>query len=180
MDERTADQPKAADAYLLARGDRRAAGYETTDSLSELLVVVDRRRIVEQFSAFYRDYATRLAAFLVSIGVPQVDALDIMQETMHKAYRRWPLIEHPKAWVKTTASKAYAERLARLDPIPVEDIVDRLPPTPSETGFADTKHDILTALQQLPMRQRQVLAWSFEGHSGGDRRTAAHEPRGGA
>ncbi|MGW5079569.1 RNA polymerase sigma factor [Micromonospora echinospora] len=167
MDERTADQANPPEAEQIIRivNQFRGVDSEIVPALTEARAVVDRRRIVEEFSAFYRDYATRLAAFLVSIGVPQADALDIMQETMHKAYQRWRKIEHPKAWVKATASKAYAERLAKLDPVPVEDIADRLPVVPNGADVADAKHDILTALRQLPMRQRQVLAWSFEGHT---------------
>ncbi|ADL47659.1 sigma-70 family RNA polymerase sigma factor [Micromonospora aurantiaca (nom. illeg.)] len=167
MDERTADQANRPEAKQLLGivNQFRGLNSDVPPALTEAVAVVDRRQIVEEFSAFYRDYATRLAAFLISIGVPQSDALDIMQETMHKAYQRWCRIEHPKAWVKATASKAYAERLAKLDPVPVEDIADRLPAVPSGADVADTKHAILTALRQLPMRQRQVLAWSFEGHT---------------
>ena len=49
--------------------------------------------------------------------------------------------------MKATASKAYAERLTKLDPVPVEDIAERLPVVPSGADIvAETKHDILTAL----------------------------------
>ncbi|RBJ11579.1 hypothetical protein DRA43_00595 [Micromonospora provocatoris] len=88
-----------------------------------------------------------------------------MQETMQKVFRRWDRIEHPWTWAKVTASKEYATRLAKGSPVPVEDIADRVPPTPCGSGFAETKHDILTAMQKLPMRQRQVLAWSLDGHT---------------
>lgn len=167
MDERTVDPAKPPPAEQIVQIARQFTGVggETAPPPVEALAVGDRDGVVKEFSAFYRNYATRLAAFLVSIGVPQADALDIMQETMHKAYQRWRRIEHPKAWVKATASKAYAERLAKLDPVPVEDIAERLPVVPSGADVAETKHDILTALQQLPIRQRQVLAWSFEGHT---------------
>jgi RNA polymerase sigma-70 factor (ECF subfamily) len=183
VDDRTADEPKAlpirfADVVRLSwrqpDSDQAKVGaplgglpvqYEVERTPLVPTEAPNRQRIVEEFSAFYRDRSVRLAGFLISIGVPRADAWDIMQETMQKVFRLWDTIEYPWTWARVTASKEYATRLAKGAPVPVEDITDRLPHTPCGSGLAETKYDILTAMQELPMRQRQVLAWSFEEHT---------------
>ncbi|MFG1740243.1 RNA polymerase sigma factor [Micromonospora chalcea] len=193
MDDRTADKPKAPSVQEFVEdlqktidagcdwfpADRAPAPapdavalldgvpvqYECKSQQPLPLPAPERQRIVEEFSAFYRDRSTGLATFLVSIGVPRPDAWDIMQETMQKVFRFWDRIEHPWTWAKVTASKEYAKRLAKGAPLPVEDIAERVPPTPCDSSLAETKYDILTAMQKLPTRQRQVLAWSLDGHT---------------
>ncbi|MEU8024661.1 sigma-70 family RNA polymerase sigma factor [Micromonospora haikouensis] len=131
------------------------------------LEAANQARIVEEFSAFYRGFAARLAGWLIWQGASEVDAKDVVQETMHKAYRLWKTIDNPEAWARVTASRAYAERLGKVDAIPVEDIAEHIPHTQNgcELSAADAKQDIRVALRQLPMRQRQLLAWSFEGYT---------------
>lgn len=127
----------------------------------------NRGRIVEEFSAFYRGFAARLAGWLIWQGASEADAKDVVQETMHKAYQRWATIDTPEAWARVTASRAYAERLGKVDAMPVDDIAEHTPETAAgcELTAADAKQDIRMALQQMPARQRQMLAWSFEGYT---------------
>lgn len=135
--------------------------------LADVFKEANRRRIVEEFSAFYRGFAARLAGWLIWQGASEADAKDVVQETMHKAYRRWDTIDNPEAWARVTASRAYAERLGRVDAISVDDITEHSPnmAVGCELTAADAKQDIRMALQQMPARQRQMLAWSFEGYT---------------
>lgn len=128
---------------------------------------VGREQIEEEFSAYYRRFAKRLAGWLILQGVSEADAYDVVQETMRKALRNWVTIRNPEAWARTTASRMHAKRLAEGDTVPVEDIDDRIPRLTSGGSIAaiETEQDFREALQKLPPRQRQVLAWSFEGYA---------------
>jgi RNA polymerase sigma factor (sigma-70 family) len=168
VDDRTVDRPGSvseAISNLASEIAEQIKAMIPEPDTSTTAWAMDRKQVVDEFSAFYRAFATHLAGWLILQGACEADAYDVMQETMHKAYRYWHTIEYPKAWVRATASRAYAERLARLDPVPVEEIAERLPPLPSGSALADLKQDIRAAMRQLPPRQRQVLAWSFEGHT---------------
>ncbi|WP_433133671.1 RNA polymerase sigma factor [Micromonospora sp. CA-240977] len=168
MDDRTADRPRSVSEAFPTLAKEIAEQVKALlpgPDTSTTAWAMDRDQVVEEFSAFYRAFATRLAGWLILQGASEADAYDVMQETMHRAYRHWHTIEHPKAWARATASRAYAERLARLDPVPVEEIAERLPPLPSGSALADLTQDVRAALRRLPPRQRQVLAWSFEGYT---------------
>jgi RNA polymerase sigma factor (sigma-70 family) len=126
----------------------------------------------EAFTAFYRAFAPTLIAFLRWQGVPLRDAADIAQETMIEAYRRWATIDHPSAWARRVASRMWARRLATLPGDPGGAAATGPPPTevPEQTtgllAITDVtaweeRHDVLLALEKLPPRQRQVLAWTL-------------------
>ncbi|SCL25803.1 RNA polymerase sigma-70 factor, ECF subfamily [Micromonospora nigra] len=168
MDDRTADQvePPQGDLEIHAHAYKvRWAGVRPPLVTTDAPLKVDTQRRVEEFSAFYRGFATRLAGWLIWQGASEADAYDIMQETMQTVFRRWESIEYPKAFARETASRAYVARLARVDPVPVEDIADRMPHSHSGSALADVKHDIRKALEKMPPRQVQLLAWSFEEHT---------------
>ncbi|WDZ83972.1 RNA polymerase sigma factor [Micromonospora cathayae] len=126
-----------------------------------------RQQVVEEFREFFLRFAGRLAAWLQYLGVPPAEAKDVTQETMRKAYRRWDSIDNPEAWVRVVASREWAARLAKVDAIPVEDVEEHLRHNAGgcEIAAADTRHDVREAVRKLPPRQRQVLAWSYEGYT---------------
>jgi RNA polymerase sigma factor (sigma-70 family) len=119
-----------------------------------------------EFAAFYRGFLPRLVAFLRWQGVPLVEAVDIAQETMTRAYQRWTMIEYPQAWARRVASRMWARRLADT----VEDLVAEVTEQPSLLTVTDItaweqRHDVLRLLDRLPPRQRQVLAWTLDGYT---------------
>ncbi|MCX5070906.1 sigma-70 family RNA polymerase sigma factor [Micromonospora lupini] len=125
----------------------------------------EQERIRREFSAFYKEFMTRLGAWLILHGwASEADAYDVAQDTMRLAYERWSTIEHPRAWARRTASRLCVERLAKGQMLPVEDIEDRIPRKGDASAFAasDTLQDFMTALQKLPPRQRQMLLWAYE------------------
>lgn len=119
MGDRTADKSRPTSEVIANITDEIVEQLKAKISAqdkSRTAWAMDRQRIVKVFSAFYRGFSTRLAGWLILRGASEPDAYDVMQETMHKVYRYWHTIEHPKAWARATASKAYAERVARVEP----------------------------------------------------------------
>lgn len=123
-------------------------------------------RSTTEFECFYRAEARDLVRFLVWLGAPLADAADVAQDTMIEAYRQWSTIRRPRAWIRTVASRTFLRRLAQVDQ-PVEDVDGR--PLLSDSCDLITAwlqhQEILRLLALLPPRQRQVMAWIFDGYS---------------
>jgi len=118
------------------------------------------------FSAFYQEFVPTLVAFLLWQGARLHDAADIAQDTMDQAYQHWERIENPHAWVRTVASRAFARRVASID---VESPVDEVPeasllPSCVDVAAFEERHVVLRVLALLPPRQRQVMAWTYDGY----------------
>lgn len=120
----------------------------------------------EEFSAFYREFVPVLVAFLQNYGCELFEARDIAQETMLKLYSRWAVVEHRGAWSYRMAFREYSAR----HPGPGARSADAFPD--NVTALADDarslwkrEHDLLMALEDLPRRQREVMAWTLEGYS---------------
>jgi RNA polymerase sigma factor (sigma-70 family) len=120
-----------------------------------------------EFSDFYRDSVVPLVRFLVVLGARPPDATDIAQETMIKAHRDWATINHPHAWVREVASRAWGQQMARVHEDPVEQVPEHtslLPPV-NDIDTLEQRHDLLRLLATLPPRQRQVMAWHLDGYT---------------
>jgi RNA polymerase sigma factor (sigma-70 family) len=118
-----------------------------------------------EFEAFYQRSVPRLVAFLRWQGAAIPDAVDCVQETMIQAHMNWSTIAHHHAWCRRVASRFYARKLACL----VKPIADPetegwplLTPNTDLDAF-EQRHHILVLLEQLPLRQRQVMAWTYDG-----------------
>lgn len=122
----------------------------------------------DEFSAFYRNSTPGLVTFLVWQGAGLADAADIVQETMIDAFRRWPNIREPRAWVRRVASQKYARRITASEQ-PVRE-VDKGPLISADVDVAEweQRHDVLRLLAELPARQRQVMAWTLDGYTPAD------------
>jgi RNA polymerase sigma-70 factor (ECF subfamily) len=118
------------------------------------------------FNAFYQEFVPTLVAFLLWQGAGLHDAADIAQDTMTRAYQYWERIEHPYAWARTVASRAYARRIASIEEEHPVDEVPETSPLLSDidvAAFAE-RHVVLRVLALLPPRQRQVMAWTYDGY----------------
>lgn len=120
------------------------------------------------FSAFYRRFVPTLVGFLMWQGARLPDAADLAQAAMSEAYRYWSTIREPEAWVRRVASRALARHIARVEP---EDPVGEIPehssllrPLTDVTAW-EQEHEVLRLLDLLPLRQRQVMAWTLEGYT---------------
>jgi RNA polymerase sigma-70 factor (ECF subfamily) len=122
---------------------------------------------VNQFSSFYREFVPTLVGFLISLGATVPEATDIAQETMTRAYQRWGSIKHPPAWAHQVAAHEYARgssnNRAGSGPEPVE--ANSLLRLDTDALAFEERHEVVRLLQLLPPRQRQVLAWTFDGYT---------------
>lgn len=127
------------------------------------------------FAAFYRDFMPRLTRFLLWQGAPLAEAVDIAQETMTALYKDWLRVRSPQAWSRRVGSRRWGRRIATLahelctDPgdiagTGVVTSVPRLIGADQVRAF-EQHHDVLKLLEELPPRQRQVLAWTYEGYT---------------
>jgi RNA polymerase sigma-70 factor (ECF subfamily) len=122
---------------------------------------------VEAFTVFYRGAAPKLVAFLRWHGARLPDAADCAQEALTLAFRQWSTLRHPYAWCRQVASRLYARRVGTLHEHPVDDLDSAAgsPLIAPETHLDDLeqRHTVLALLDQLPPRQRQVMAWTYDG-----------------
>lgn len=122
---------------------------------------------ITEFTAFYHESAARLVAFLRWQGASLPDAADCAQEALTQAFARWSTLTEPYAWCRVVASRGYARHLATLRECPTDDPdqVAGAPLLPSNTDVAafENRHHVLGLLNRLPSRQRQVMAWTYDG-----------------
>lgn len=122
-----------------------------------------------QFAAFYRAQTKPLVAFLIAQGADVALAADVVQETMATLYRRWPQVEHPRAWAFRTASRGLVRAVSTVRESPTDDLPPSSSPllraAPTEIERWEQQYDVLALVSRLPARQRQVMAWSLCGHT---------------
>ena len=118
---------------------------------------------LDLYEAFYREFLGRLVIFLVWMGANLSEAADIAQETMIDAYRNWASIEHPGAWAKRVASRKYARHISRVDTVALPESLSPLLAADLDPADWEERHDVLRILSVLPPRQRQVMAWTYDG-----------------
>ena len=116
------------------------------------------------FTAFYRAETSGLVRFLIYLGAQLTDAADLAQDTMIDAFRQWSAIEQPRAWIRRVASRKYGRRLSSVE-LPIEAVDGRPLLSPGRDLAEWERHqEILRVLKLLPPRQRQVIAWTFDGY----------------
>ncbi|MDX8054083.1 sigma-70 family RNA polymerase sigma factor [Lentzea sp. BCCO 10_0798] len=113
-----------------------------------------------EFADFYRAHFKPLTAFVLMHGATLAEAADIVQDAMIEAYRTWDRIDHPRAWAYRVTSRSFGRRRF------AEDLVAEPPePAPPLCGTDienwEQRHDLLVVLGELPLRQRQVMAWAL-------------------
>ncbi|GAA1794556.1 sigma-70 family RNA polymerase sigma factor [Luedemannella flava] len=166
MDERTDNVESTGDADDIAASTGHAGptalGCEPT-----LQTYADRREpsVDNSFPDFYREFTPKLVAFLLWQGASLVDAADVAQETMRRAFEYWHSIDQPTAWARRVSSREYARRMGSI-----EDLVDEVPAEsvllPDVTAATVVEKSLLlNLLRRLPPRQRQVMAWIYDGYT---------------
>jgi RNA polymerase sigma factor (sigma-70 family) len=122
------------------------------------------------FPDFYRSTTSGLVAFLMWLGAGAEEAADVAQETMTRAWQNWEGIRYPRTWVRIVASREYCRRIATCHDEPTAEIPAQLLLAPGvaadEAALLGLEHArVLTVLRLLPSRQRQVMAWTYDGYT---------------
>lgn len=121
----------------------------------------------EEFEAFYLEFTPKLVGFLIRQGARLSIATEIAQDTMLTAFRKWAEISNPPAWTRRVASRELIRHLSRAEADLCEDVPEPSPllSSPDAAGEWEQQQDLLRLLADLPPRQRQIMAWKYDGHS---------------
>jgi RNA polymerase sigma factor (sigma-70 family) len=119
-----------------------------------------------EFAEFFRAEHKKLIRFLIAIGAGADEAAEVAQVTFVKAFENWDVIRAPRAWIRRVAvNELTAARQAARRETPQATLPDA--PVPVSAALAaeltEEARQVLAALQALPPRQRQVMAWSIDG-----------------
>jgi RNA polymerase sigma factor (sigma-70 family) len=119
-----------------------------------------------EFAQFFRAEHKRLIRFVMAIGAGGDEAAEIAQVAFFKAFEGWDVIRSPRAWIRRVAvNELTAARRAARRERPQASLPDT--PTAVSTALAveltEEARQVLAALQALPPRQRQVMAWVIDG-----------------
>lgn len=119
-----------------------------------------------EFAQFFRAEHKKLIRFVIAIGASGDEAAEIAQVTLFKAFESWDVIRAPRAWIRRVAvNELTAARRAARRETPQATVPDA--PEPVSTALAaeltEEARQVLAALQALPPRQRQVMAWIIDG-----------------
>jgi RNA polymerase sigma factor (sigma-70 family) len=123
------------------------------------------------FAEFYLQFMPSLVRFLRWQGAPLADATDIAQETMLQLYRYWSSVRAPAAWARQVASRRLGRHIADgprerlVDDVVLDDVSASSLLAVSDIRVLEQRYDVLRLLDKLPSRQRQVLAWTYEGYT---------------
>lgn len=121
------------------------------------------------FPDFYRCGMPGLVAFVMWLGAGADEAADVAQETMTRAWQNWARIRHPRAWVRKVASREYCRRIVASDDEPTAETSDHLLPAGAAADeialLGPEQARVLDALRLLPPRQRQIMAWVYDGYA---------------
>lgn len=122
-----------------------------------------------EIGAFYEREMPRLVLFVTtSTSLDIHAAADAAQTAFEKAVARWPTLRHPRAWLYRVA---YNEALARCEAERREVPVAVLPDRPDQLSTAlaaelrAEQREVITQLQDLPPKQRQVMTLTLAGFS---------------
>lgn len=117
------------------------------------------------YETFYRDRVPKLTLFLILQGASPWVATEVVQETMIKVFKRWSAIDAPAAWARTVASREYIRFISRVEEEPLDWNAEAsvMIAKPDEINAVAEESEILALLRMLPQRQRQVMAWSYDG-----------------
>jgi RNA polymerase sigma factor (sigma-70 family) len=133
--------------------------------LSETVADVD-------FEGFYHAERVPLVRFVMFLGADPDTAEDVAQTAFTRAFPAWHTIRFPQAWVRKVAQNEYfghcraAARETSLDAAPGR--ADRPAGVAAELTLqqqADTRQFLAAGIAGLPPKQRQVMAWTWDGFS---------------
>lgn len=118
------------------------------------------------FAEFYAAERVRLVLFLLKMGAGWEDARDIAQDAFVHALLRWQDVQDPRTWIRTTAMRAYRRNRSRAAQEVKRAVRGGWLPGPCFANLeqAEECRRVYEAISSLPDRQRQVMAWYYDGY----------------
>jgi RNA polymerase sigma-70 factor (ECF subfamily) len=123
-----------------------------------------------EFDQFYRAEVSRLVRFLALRGAQPADAADAAHQAFVEVFLRWDRVRrmgHPAGYLRRIA----ANHWMRLQGRPVQDVERAVAGRWIELTMVEDVYgrhevkEVLASLAALPDRQRQVMAWLYDGYS---------------
>lgn len=128
-----------------------------------------------EFDAFYAVERMALVRFVMYLGCTDADtAEDIAHTAFMRAFAAWATIRFPKAWLRKVAQNEYfrycqaAARETPLDADPDEGGRPGLSAAMTLDHQARLREVLAAAVSHLPPKQRQVMAWHWDGFTDGE------------
>jgi RNA polymerase sigma factor (sigma-70 family) len=125
-----------------------------------------------EFNAFYRAERGTLVRFVMFLGADPDTAEDVVQTAFTRAFPVWHTIRFPQAWLRKVAQSEYfghcraAARQTSLDAAPGR--ADRPAGVSAALALeqqAETREVLAAVIASLPLKQRQAMAWHWDGFS---------------
>lgn len=119
-------------------------------------------RDTAEFDAFYMATAIRVVGQVFAVYGDLADAQDVVQEAYAKAWQHWHKLSayaDPEAWVRMVAWRLAANRWRSARRRMSAWV--RHGETPPSPGPGPDRVAIMAALQQLPVKQRQVVVLHY-------------------
>jgi RNA polymerase sigma-70 factor (ECF subfamily) len=114
--------------------------------------------VVEDFELFYRRTYGQTLGVLATVAGGREDGADLCQEAYSEAARDWDRfgrLDSPVAWVRRVGLNAASDLRRRNSS--QRRALRRLGPTSCDVRFDDGSLEVLDALSQLPLPERQVV-----------------------
>jgi RNA polymerase sigma-70 factor (ECF subfamily) len=136
------------------------------DVSPEESLAAHKKAVDLEFTLFYTDQMPRLVTFLIVQGAGRTVAADLAQDVMTDVYRQWDDLDNPRAWIRTVATRAWWRWIRKNRAVDLSHRLDELLPATSraEPEEIENRHELLTVLNLLPVGQRQVMAWTYDGY----------------
>ncbi|MFJ6900553.1 RNA polymerase sigma factor [Streptomyces hokutonensis] len=118
----------------------------------------------QDFASYYEEHMGRLIRHLMRQGAGPHEAAEAAQAAFVVAYPQWRKIEYPDAWLRLVAFRLYLRLPARY--VLLDELPDAASPDcPVRTvEIHEEERRVLAALAELPMSQRQVMAWHLDSY----------------
>lgn len=105
-----------------------------------------------------------MAFLLIKLGASRADAEDAAQEAMVLAWQKWDSIDDHAAWVNTVAVRSYWKLLrTRSVTVPLPKSASEAIVKSDLSIFTEEQQHVLSVLRQLPLKQRLVVALTYDG-----------------
>ena len=115
-----------------------------------------------EWDACYRAEMPQLIRYLMKcFGESDMrDAADAAQSAFAELFMKWNTVRSPRAWLRTVAFRQMLRQPAEypLDPHSEPSVL----PASSALELREQEQQVLAALRQLPLAQRQVLALVYD------------------